>query len=309
MSKPERRQKLLKRVRNNLYDELDLLENQKYTLIHYIGSMETGLVSDSSDIDFIVELMDDGIVPTLHRLTKVLRHRRSKFTVDRTLPHIRVPLIKTVHKDTGIKVDISFMCPSMPREFAIQNTKLIRTYAENDRQMKLAIVFLKHLLGHKPSGSAQTQGISSYGWTILMFQYCIIEKRLFVKPNNFEINVVDQEKTAGQILMGFLEYIRTKLPWENVDIVENTPPTEQHGEPRIPTIRDPYERQRNLGMYLNDTTWDRLLDDVEYIQTELSKCPHTIYNRTCQERKQLTKTPRPKTRSSLRVARPTILLG
>ena len=91
-----------------------------------------------------------------------------------------------------------------------------------------------------------------------MFQYCIIEKRLFVKPNNFEINIVDQEKTAGQILMGFLEYIRTKLPWEDVDIVGKIPPAKQHEEPRIPTIRDPYERQRNLGMYLNDRTWDRL---------------------------------------------------
>lgn len=273
-----KRNRIKRRIRDDLYNELDRMPEHKYTMLHVTGSMETGLVSETSDLDFVVELMEDGLRDHLMRLARALKTRLSRFHVDTTLPDIRVPLIKTTHKRTGIKVDISFMCPSLPRWFAINNTRLIKNYATYDVEMAKAFVFLKHVLGYKRSFSAQTQGVSSYGWTILMLRYSIKTQRIFVNTDTFDVSVGDQRSPASEVLKGFLNFVLEDLPWEDVDITVNDTDMERRSIPKIPRIQDPYEKQRDLACYLNDSTWDRLREDVENLVRGLQRYPTAVYH-------------------------------
>lgn len=236
------------------------------------------LVSETSDIDFVVELMDDGIRRHLTRLSRALKTRKSRFHVDTTLPDIRVPLIKTTHKRTGIKVDISFMCPSLPRWFAINNTRLIKNYARYDIEITKAFVFRKHVLGYKRSFFALTQGVSSYGWVILMLQYSIRSQRIFVNTDTLDVSVGDQSSPASEVLKGFLNFVLEDLPWEDVDITVNGTDSLRRSVPKIPRIKDPYEEQRDLACYLNDSTWDRLRKDVENLVQGLERYPTGVYH-------------------------------
>ena len=272
---PKVRERIRRSVIKDLYAELDRLEKHEDTFLHIIGSMMTELASGTSDVDVIVELADDGICPQLRRLARALRTTRSRFTVVNELTKTRIPLIKTVHKKTTRNVDISFMCPSIPRWCAVKNTNLIRVYMEHEPEMRKAFGFLKSSLGHKPTFSAQTQGISSYGWTILVIQYCIHEKVIFVDPISFAVSFMGHTKTAAEILTGFLNYVLERLPWEDVDITQPELPTprKQIDTEEIPKIKDPYEERRNLGCYLNNRTWSRLQNDVWDLRAELIKSP------------------------------------
>ncbi|KAL5248900.1 hypothetical protein ACHWQZ_G017927 [Mnemiopsis leidyi] len=240
--------------------------------------MMTGLAFGTSDVDVIVELAEDGIIPQLRRLARALRTTRSRFTVVNELTKPRIPLIKTMHKETKRNVDISFMCPSMPRWCAVKNTTLIRVYMEQKPEMRKAFGFLKIYLGHKPTFSAQTQGISSYGWAILMIQYCIHEKVIFVDPTSFTVSLMGHSKTAAEILTGFLNYVLERLPWEDVDITHPELPTlkNQIEVEEIPKIQDPHESGRNLSCYLNDETWSRLQSDIWDLRADLIKSPTAV---------------------------------
>jgi len=92
-----------------------------------------------------------------------------------------------MHRKTQTPVDITFMCPSIRRDGAIKNTCLLCSYAENDTEIREAFNFVKFLQGHKPIFSARTQGFSSYTWAILMIQYVIKIRRIYIDPSDYEV--------------------------------------------------------------------------------------------------------------------------
>jgi hypothetical protein len=106
-----------------------------------------------------------------------------------------------------------------------------------------------------------------------MIQYCIHERIIFVDPTSFSVSLTGQTQTAAKILMGFLDYVLERLPWEDVDITQQELPAlrKQTKTEEIPRIQDPYEKNRNLGCYLNKETWSRLQGDVWDLRADLTK--------------------------------------
>ena len=165
------------------------------------------------------------------------------------------------------------MCPAVRRDCAIRNTRLLRTYAENDTQFRKGVNFLKRLIGHASSFSAKTQGISSYGWAIPFTQYCIASRRIFVDPEDFEVHILEnQHFTASGLLTKFLAFVLLDPLYQDVDIAEIRPRVIRK-YPRAPRILDPYERSRFLDQYLTEGSWAELLSCVRRTQKALLNSP------------------------------------
>ena len=282
----QHRRSVCRRLTKDLYDELDHVnyKDLNQSILHIIGSKGTGLISAKSDTDFVVELLEDGVVTALLELREHLKKSNRKFKVILSLTQTRVPLLTVMHRKTQTPVDITFMCPSIRRDGAIKNTRLLRSYAENDTKLREAFNFVKFLLGHKPIFSARTQGFSSYTWAILMIQYVIKIRRIYIDPSDYEVYILENQKLgAAGLVVGFLNFVLEDLPYHDVDVLEIRPRVKRKAA-RKPKIRDPYERERYLDQYLNEHTWSTVLQCAKNTRDALSTEPHLEVERVKNER-------------------------
>ena len=84
------------------------------------------------------------------------------------------------------------------------------------------------------------------------------------------------ERTSERSPKGFLNFVLDDLPWKDVDIKVNDTDVERRSFPKIPRIQN--EEQRDFACYLNDSTWDRVREDVENLVEGLQLCPTGIYH-------------------------------
>lgn len=77
--------------------------------VHLFGSFETDLSLFTADLDIVVFHLSDKI-PFYQLERKLIEHGITTFNETKIISKATVPILKFIHSDTGINVDISFNC-------------------------------------------------------------------------------------------------------------------------------------------------------------------------------------------------------
>ncbi|XP_057329965.1 uncharacterized protein LOC130670566 [Microplitis mediator] len=156
-----------------------LLDDLKNTTSNYIdvkihpyGSRITGLGSMNSDLDIFLDCDDlyykgagsDDILYYLKEVEHSLKQNESIWTIQSVITDCRVPIIKLVHRPTGIDCDLSFSSG-----LTTENTKLIKMYVDKYPTCRKLILFIKDWINI--CNLSGEDGISSYAiaWMVIYY--------------------------------------------------------------------------------------------------------------------------------------------
>ena len=136
-------------------------QSAAYVRIAVFGSLTTGLVLPSSDIDLVVV----GITPTranMHKFAHILRQHGVALSHPAVIAHARVPILKYVDKLTGVAVDISFNQTSGLHTSIIVN-KLMDEY----KQLRPLVTVLKYFLYLRDLHEPVSGGLGGYALVLM----------------------------------------------------------------------------------------------------------------------------------------------
>ena len=260
----------------------------KFKKIYGFGSSYNGFRSKNSDVDVVVELIEDGIDSQLIDCKRSMERPSSPFKLKDVVRRAFVPIVTVKHIKTGLDCDISFSVPSICRTDVIWNTALLKAYADSYPEIALAFRFLKYVLNFTKFGSVRTDGLSTYGH-ILLFIYYLTHRR---HPKIPILNVTTHQQTdpnqhkpklcPAQIVVDYLKFISCELDSSQylIDLRTNQDVSrrKQCGSLGRLFIQDPYI-SKNLGKYMKEQPlynfkvyFSRLLQFIEHKKpTKLSQ--------------------------------------
>ena len=223
-----------------------------------IGGRATGLGDKSSDLDLVIHINTKREKEELRKLSNYYRNN-GYFKVVKLVLYAKIPIVRVVHLNTNIEVDISLDTPLNDRSPAIKNTRLMTAYRRNNQGIAAIFKLFKFLLRGKKVASAATSGISSYGFSILFFFFLRKKKYIrFIDPLSFE-----EEKNndiiyehEGIIFLSFLRFIFSQDITENVIQLRDDPAKTAfiNSNLDMPRIEAVYE-QKDLTKALNSTNF------------------------------------------------------
>merc|ERR1719483_1393882 len=137
-------------------------------LVHPYGSTISGCGFQSSDLDMYVELRDGGLTTSsVTQLSHLLLSCEELLDIT-PIPCARVPIVKAVHKETGIRLDLSFNNQS-----SLWNTELIRYYCGVDPRVRPLVMVIRYWAMEK--GITQIQNgkvkLCNYALTMMVIAY------------------------------------------------------------------------------------------------------------------------------------------
>jgi hypothetical protein len=173
---------------------------------------QVGEAKDSSEVVFrdITNSIDAG--PLLNECAEYFidpeNASKSPFILDEVVVDTRVPIIKFIHKDTNINVDVC-----VGNTNALLNTRLLRDYADFDPRVRPFILAVKLWAKNRSCNSARNSTLSSYAWSLLAVNYlqCLQPP---VLPN-LQVESAAGGKTTlterndmllGELFLGFFAY-------------------------------------------------------------------------------------------------------
>ena len=174
-----------KDLRKKTFDYIDNIIKQNFPeyKCELYGSFKTGLSLPNSDIDILVleqgkndsKQNDNYLFDSLINIYKVLENKNELDYVE--LVKAKVPIIKCIHKETKIHIDISLF----KKNGALAVTeveKIINIYPE----IKPLILVIKYMLRQRDLNEIYKGGISSFIIFTLLYYYIIdVKKKLFIK--------------------------------------------------------------------------------------------------------------------------------
>ncbi|GAA5878104.1 hypothetical protein JCM16303_002847 [Sporobolomyces ruberrimus] len=149
------------------------------------GSMANGFALKNSDVDLCCVLAKDAPVRSPSELVEqlgTLIERETNFYV-KMLPRARIPIIKLTMPATpaipeGMACDIGF-----ENRLALENTRLLLTYAMVDTRVRTLVLFLKVWTKRRKLNSPYRGTLSSYGYVLLVIHFLCHVKQPPVVPN------------------------------------------------------------------------------------------------------------------------------
>ena len=190
----------------------------------------------------------------------------------------KVPIVKFRHKKTSIEGDISLY-----NTLALQNTHLLRSYAEIDERTIILGHMVKHFAKMCRIGDASCGSLSSYAYIIMMLHYLmntsppllpclqtLNRANLSKKETSLSIDGWDcwfnrdignldklwphyklNKQSVGELWIGFLRYYTETFDWDNnvVCIRDNDVLTrkDKNWTKHRMAIEDPFELTHNLA--------------------------------------------------------------
>ncbi|XP_017891882.1 uncharacterized protein LOC108632082 [Ceratina calcarata] len=172
-------------LNDNVQDEiLESLENSLRAIFpnvkaYVFGSRVAGLATANSDVDIYVDcgnMYNQDIVDCLRKdhltqIKQVLSEDREEWWIKEILTRTRIPLIKLVHKQTGLNCDISSV-----NGLSVEKTKLLRALNDSYLPCRKLILFVKKWFYY--FDLPPRYGIISYGLTWLVMFYLQTESYL-----------------------------------------------------------------------------------------------------------------------------------
>ncbi|GAA6007389.1 hypothetical protein JCM11491_004145 [Sporobolomyces phaffii] len=149
------------------------------------GSMANGFALKNSDMDLCCFLAKDAPVRAPSELVEqlgTLIERETDFYV-KMLPRARIPIIKLTMPATptnpeGMACDIGF-----ENRLALENTRLLLTYAMVDPRLRTLVLFLKVWTKRRKINNPYRGTLSSYGYVLLVIHFLCHVKQPPVVPN------------------------------------------------------------------------------------------------------------------------------
>ncbi|BGP19910.1 hypothetical protein JCM10213_008615 [Rhodosporidiobolus nylandii] len=149
------------------------------------GSMANGFALKNSDMDLCCFLGKDAPVRSPSELVELLGRlieQETNFYV-KTLPRARIPIIKLTMPPTpsvpqGMACDIGF-----ENRLALENTRLLLTYAMVDARLRILVLFLKVWTKRRKINNPYRGTLSSYGYVLLVIHFLEHVKQPPVLPN------------------------------------------------------------------------------------------------------------------------------
>uniref|UniRef100_A0A8D8QVW5 Poly(A) RNA polymerase gld-2 homolog B n=1 Tax=Cacopsylla melanoneura TaxID=428564 RepID=A0A8D8QVW5_9HEMI len=132
--------------------------------VYVFGSVEIGLaLSRFSDIDVYIDV-GNTYLDMLHETTRLLFQNSDKFHDIVTIKGARVPIVKAVHSQSDIPIDISFKS-----KLGWYNTQLIKFYVKYDSRVKTLLALIK--IWFKRVELNDTRAFTSYSiyWLALFY--------------------------------------------------------------------------------------------------------------------------------------------
>ncbi|SGY55378.1 BQ5605_C006g04012 [Microbotryum silenes-dioicae] len=149
------------------------------------GSMANGFALKNSDMDLCCVLAPDAPVRNAAELVEKLGTRIEKETNFRVkmLPRARIPIIKLTIPPSatlpfGMACDIGF-----ENRLALENTRLLLTYAMIDPRLRTIVLFLKVWTKRRKINNPYRGTLSSYGYVLLVIHFLTHVKSPPVLPN------------------------------------------------------------------------------------------------------------------------------
>lgn len=232
----------------------------KYDRILGFGSSFNGFRTKQSDVDFVVELKDDGIDQQLIEC-KEFMEKSHIFRLKEYVRTAQVPIVTVEHIKTGLACDISFSVPSIGRSDVIWNTNLLKSYSNYYPEVTQAFRLLKYVLNFTSYGSVRTKGLSTYGHIILFLYYVTrqcdpIIPLLDVTTLKPDSSLSKPDLSGSEIFIGYLRFLACKLDSSKhyVDIKNSETALREHRRHGMfgrLFIQDPYIN-KNLGKYMKE---------------------------------------------------------
>ncbi|BGP43292.1 hypothetical protein JCM10449v2_007323 [Rhodotorula kratochvilovae] len=149
------------------------------------GSMANGFALKNSDMDLCCFLAKDAPVRAPSELVELLGRlieQETNFYV-KMLPRARIPIIKLTMPPTpacpaGVACDIGF-----ENRLALENTRLLLTYAMVDSRLRTLVLFLKVWTKRRKINNPYRGTLSSYGYVLLVIHFLAHVKQPPVLPN------------------------------------------------------------------------------------------------------------------------------
>ncbi|GAA5985246.1 hypothetical protein JCM11641_003648 [Rhodosporidiobolus odoratus] len=149
------------------------------------GSMANGFALKNSDMDLCCFLGKDAPIRSPSELVELLGRlieQETNFYV-KTLPRARIPIIKLTMPPTpsvpqGMACDIGF-----ENRLALENTRLLLTYAMVDTRLRVLVLFLKVWTKRRKINNPYRGTLSSYGYVLLVIHFLAHVKQPAVLPN------------------------------------------------------------------------------------------------------------------------------
>lgn len=158
--------------------------------VEVFGSFKTGLYLPTSDIDLVVfGDWDELPLWTLHR--QLVRKGIAEESTLKVLDRAAVPIVKLTHKETEVKVDISFNMDA-----GVRSVSLIKEFITDFPALPKLVFVLKQFILQRDLNEVWTGGLSSYA-LILM---CVNFLQLHPRAEGHNINA-----NLGVLLIEFFE--------------------------------------------------------------------------------------------------------
>lgn len=136
-------------------------------LSELFGSGGNGLYFPGSDSDVCIyySTVPPSRIINIQVLGSTLRRARWCSNVN-VIAHAKIPVVKLVHTDSGLPVDIS-----IENTIAIENTRLIKLYMDLDARVKPLAFAIKVWCKSRAISHPEEGSLSSYSWTLMLIHY------------------------------------------------------------------------------------------------------------------------------------------
>lgn len=182
------------KVRNLLFARVKDLITRRWpdAQVLAFGSFQTGLSLPFADLDVVVLVRIGARVPFQHLEAQLVQEGITTHENVKIITRAVVPIIRFIHKDTGLSVDMSFNSEDGPRALG-----LINDYVALYPALPKLLLIIKLMLHQRGLNFSYTGGLSSYSLTLMFVNFFQQHPRVSVRQ--------DGTSNLGVLLLEFLE--------------------------------------------------------------------------------------------------------
>lgn len=157
------------------------------------GSFQTGLSLPFADLDIVcLNIPKNEKIPFYQLEHRLVSKNITTYENVKIITKAAVPIIKFIHGQTGLSVDMSFKCDDGPKAIA-----LIKEYIELYPALPKLLLIIKLMLHQRGLNFSYTGGLSSYSLTLMIVNFFQQHPRVNVIQNG--------SSNLGVLLLEFLE--------------------------------------------------------------------------------------------------------
>ena len=254
---------------------VNTLPDFRHASFSFIGGRANGWGTTQSDLDVLIRVTSEGVLPMLEDLARATRRSSTDISVTRVVRKAIVPIVRLFHHETSREIDVSLATEILPREAGPKNTALLREYSRLLPQEVQAFQCFKWFLEGTRMFQGGKQFMCTYAYITVFIHFLRRRKRvpwinpatLEPAPDNGPLNTAKREAST---LVQFLWYMIHDFP-EGVISLREDPLSrnlDRTPEEDVVHIEATYE-VKNLGRTLSARNLGELKNTCQRLLTRL----------------------------------------